>query len=591
MANTIVSYTGAKPVVFDSAVALGVATASAIATIEGYDTSALESAERAEAAAGLLDTTWTPARLTTLCWLDVGNPAKVFSDLSGTTPAVEGGPVGYIRDDSGNSRHWTAPANGNRATYRKTTDGRWYVEFDGTDDGGWIPNFTAVAQPYTRMSLIHLLGHTANDRLYDGGTGDVGALIQIGSDAPLLYLGSTTQATYGEAVPIGVDFVCEEVANGAASSIRQDDLSFYPGNSGSTGIDGWTIGGRRSGASSLDRFANFRFYGGFLVAGALSGADRKGARDFFKRRRSFLSSRKQINCVGDSLTRGVNASTPRATSYPGRLAARLGSGYTTWRRGVTSQQSHNIACRMNALAMTVSLTGNGIPASGAVSCTILSPLSTAGTQATSGPLANETSASDNLNSVPVTITADNGTKVEGLFSVGSSGVYSFTRLADGEPLAVSSGAAMNVIQTWRDFTNTVIWAGRNNLTETRVITDIAAMVASLKGAADYIVLGITNSRGGTEDTGSTNHTAMLARNATLASTYGTRFINIYDWLRDTSASGPYVALGLSSAGDAADIAAGRIGATWLSGDNLHFNDNGYDAIALTVANKVTALGW
>lgn len=567
-----------------------------IPAVQPYVNAAVLAAEDARVAAGLLDRSYHPSANGYVVVLDPGNLATLFRDIAGTIPASVNKQVGKMLDLSGNDYHWTAYNDASRPYLRRTPDGRYYVEF-AAGQWGMTSLFAAVlAQPFTRLSLIRQINWTANGIIFDGGgTGGAEVRLRQQSSSPLLSMDAGTIAILNGDSVIGQDTVVEEYFNGASSSLRQENYTAVVGNAGTNGMARLRIGGIWGGSeTSSGNHTNFRFYGVALMSGAQSGADRIANRSFYRRRRSYLATPKIIQCIGHSFPAGTGAST-QAQRYVNRLETRLGSGYATVNRGIPTQQSHNCACRMDALPMTVTLTGNAIPASGSVGMVMVSPLATTysgsgsvAIQAQSGPLANMANAS-----LPVTITATNGTVVEGMMSVaGTQGVYTFTRTASGEPLTVPVGATMHVLQNDRDYDLVILDPFRNNFREVaRCLSDAAAMVASLKPGSKFIFHGPTNSRGGTEDTGSAALTDMLALDAGLATAYGANHISIYNWLRDTSASGPYVALGLSSAGDAADIAAGRIGATWLSGDNLHPGNNGHDAISLADFNKAGVLGW
>jgi lysophospholipase L1-like esterase len=78
--------------------------------------------------------------------------------------------------------------------------------------------------------------------------------------------------------------------------------------------------------------------------------------------------------------------------------------------------------------------------------------------------------------------------------------------------------------TWNQLT--LIWSGRNNYTApSQVQSDIAAMVAALT-TNQYIVMSIINMEDATEYAGQANYNTLIALNAALASTYGTRYLDI-----------------------------------------------------------------
>ncbi|MEO5646115.1 MAG: tail fiber domain-containing protein, partial [Candidatus Paceibacterota bacterium] len=75
---------------------------------------------------------------------------------------------------------------------------------------------------------------------------------------------------------------------------------------------------------------------------------------------------------------------------------------------------------------------------------------------------------------------------------------------------------------------TIIWAGRNNVTDpTQIKADIASMVAALT-TTHYLVLGVLNNSA--EPSGSANYNTIVQLNSDLAATYGSRFIDMRTYL-------------------------------------------------------------
>lgn len=572
-----------------AAIAVSTATATTAAS------SAYGSALRADAAAGLINSQWTPAILfgpgVAGRWFDLSNMATLFSDLAGTQAAVIDGPVGKMLDRSANAGHWTAASVGARPTLRQTIEGVRYLEFDGVADYGDAVPF-AMPQPFMRISLVRQITWAANSYLFSNHSVGAGGGLQQLYTSPNVTINSGNPGFGGSNDrAVGTDMVLTELHSGAASYMRQDDYPPMIASGGTNPASGWRLGALWSNTSGdPSYYANFRFYGGIMIGRELSGAEQALIRGYYRSQRSFINSVTEIDYAGDSLTYGLNSSSPSTKSMPARVQARMGAGYVSRNRGIPSQISSNIATRFDGIPLTVALTNNALPGTGTVGFTVVSPLNEATpTQAASGPLSNLNSSSF-VNRFGALLTCDDGTVIPGAIYVGNAGVYTFTRDVAGQPLSVSSGSIMRVKQHGQDFNNVVIWAGRNNLNNLRVRTDVAGIFARYK--AGKIVLGLTTTRNGTEDTNSVNLNAVLAHNTYFAATYGNLFIDVYAWLRDTSSAGPFAALGKTpTAQDTADIAAGRIPQVWFSNDDLHFNDDGYDAISIPVAAKQTALGW
>jgi hypothetical protein len=66
-------------------------------------------------------------------WYDPSDLSTVFQDTAATTPSVVGDPVGRINDKSGNGFHLLQATAGLRPLLQ-TEGGRYYLNFDGTDD-------------------------------------------------------------------------------------------------------------------------------------------------------------------------------------------------------------------------------------------------------------------------------------------------------------------------------------------------------------------------------------------------------------------------------------------------------------------------
>ena len=82
---------------------------------------------------------WSPLRLFAAsevgAWYDPSDLSSMNtkSDGSGTVPGV-GDPVGRILDKSGNGKHATQATDAARPLLQQDAGGRYYLDFDGTDD-------------------------------------------------------------------------------------------------------------------------------------------------------------------------------------------------------------------------------------------------------------------------------------------------------------------------------------------------------------------------------------------------------------------------------------------------------------------------
>lgn len=127
---------------------------------------------------------------------------------------------------------------------------------------------------------------------------------------------------------------------------------------------------------------------------------------------------------------------------------------------------------------------------------------------------------------------------------------------------------------------TIIWAGRNNFTDsTTVVHDIALMVNSL-GHTHYLVLGILNGDTPDELKGRPHYKQIQNLNKVLAATYGNRFYDVKPYLlakRDSS-----------SQKDLLNVQQDVVPST-LRSDFLHLNDKGYGYVAEAVYSKFSIL--
>lgn len=69
-------------------------------------------------------------------WYDSSDFTTMFQDADGTTPVTAvGQSVGRINDKSGRGNHATQATAASRPTLQQDSTGRYYLSFDGTDDG------------------------------------------------------------------------------------------------------------------------------------------------------------------------------------------------------------------------------------------------------------------------------------------------------------------------------------------------------------------------------------------------------------------------------------------------------------------------
>lgn len=262
---------------------------------------------------------------------------------------------------------------------------------------------------------------------------------------------------------------------------------------------------------------------------------------------------------GDSLTAGAGASAAATTAYPPVSGNLFSPVRDISNQGIGAQTSTQIAARMGAQPITVTVTGNAIPASGGVAVTAksINPLYNSGTYmgTMTGTLAG----------------------VHGTMSTDGSGNWTFTRTtAAGGSTACPAGTVFvpDLADVFGE-TTAWLWLGRNGADAGYTIAgDIAACVAKQPRS---LVAGVTMSTG--DSAGAI--AGLAAVNAALAATYGDRYVDLMAAL---------VAAGDGSANDLADIAAGYVPRS-LRADAVHLNDAGYAVVAATFRARTLAIGW
>ncbi len=146
----------------------------------------------------------------------------------------------------------------------------------------------------------------------------------------------------------------------------------------------------------------------------------------------------------------------------------------------------------------------------------------------------------------------------------------------------SSDIYRRFINATGEYTNSVIiWAGRNNFEDpATVLADIAAMVAAL-GHTRYIVLSILN--GSTNPNPSLSYTQITSLNASLASVYGTRYLDVRSYL--VSQYNPLIPQ------DVLDFAADVVPSSLrVVADPIHLNTAGHSLVANYIySQKATIL--
>jgi lysophospholipase L1-like esterase len=136
---------------------------------------------------------------------------------------------------------------------------------------------------------------------------------------------------------------------------------------------------------------------------------------------------------------------------------------------------------------------------------------------------------------------------------------------------------------------TVLWMGRNNLTDpARIEEDIAAAVKSL-GTDRFVVMAILNGDlYGTEAKGTPGYDAIVGINGSLAYRYPSNFLDMRSYLVSL-----YDPSNLQDVQDhSSDIPPSSLRAHWNGGiDLLHLSPEGNAKVAQRVAQFITQHGW
>lgn len=277
---------------------------------------------------------------------------------------------------------------------------------------------------------------------------------------------------------------------------------------------------------------------------------------------------------GDSLTAGAGSSGGGAGqgAYIKQLADSLGRTY--YNGGIGGQTTPSIAARQGGQPALLTVTGNQIPASGAVAVTArtTNPITSQGAQSFSGTLAG----------------------VTGTLARAGDDSYTFTRAADGGAVACPAGSPfiLDVAMQQRGSTALIV-TGRNDAMTadaTALLASIAAMLAYLTPYYKNFLVGlILNSTA--EGIGSGNYNAIKARNDAIKAAYPNNYFDT----QSPPTAGEMAALGfVPDATDNADIANGCIPThmrNYTAADTLHLNNTGYALWAMRAKTAIQAKGW
>lgn len=235
--------------------------------------------------------------------------------------------------------------------------------------------------------------------------------------------------------------------------------------------------------------------------------------------------------------------------------------------GIPGQTSTEAALRQGGLDVFVSVTGNSIPAAGAVAATIIQPTGiwkTGSAWTFTGSLAG----------IPGTLAKD------------AADAWTFTRTTAGaateckpETRWIAEGMARN---NWV----TIFRAGKNSTNAAAIKRDALAVSRGLAGSnRRYLILPVYNST--TEPAGSANYITQMNINADHAAVHGPNYYDLRGWM---------IRNGLAAAGIAptqadTDAIAQDCLPPSLMYDNTHLNVAGRQVEGARIAHVITAKGW
>jgi len=187
--------------------------------------------------------------------------------------------------------------------------------------------------------------------------------------------------------------------------------------------------------------------------------------------------------------------------------------------GLAGQTSTEVAFRSGALAVSMTVAGDQIPASGSVAVTALAPSSDWRTG-----VSVQWTERGTLAGVPGTFRHQNA----------SNGGATFVRDAPGSVVSCPPGTRFYVTPDEKTGVGyercpATIWVGRNNHTSlANIQRDIQAMVTRFPNTK--LILSVTNTQN--EPAGSAGYQAVMAINSWLATTFPSRYVNVRRWLID-----------------------------------------------------------
>ncbi|WP_303704783.1 hypothetical protein [Celeribacter baekdonensis] len=219
--------------------------------------------------------TFLPTDLADLLgWYDPSDLTTLYQDAAMTIPvASSGDPVGAMLDKSGNGFHLVALSEAARPTLVDVS-GSAALSFDGIDD-----NLSAIApflSPQPNTIACKLMMRGIGSKLYNDiilGSADNGITTLEATDILGIYAGQKISSSNFPLL-VNQPFDVVGVYNAASSNIYAEGALVASGNVGTAGLGTLQLGG----ILSASRYAQFDFFGGAIVGGLLTEAERNSLR-------------------------------------------------------------------------------------------------------------------------------------------------------------------------------------------------------------------------------------------------------------------------------------------------------------------------
>lgn len=234
------------------------------------------------------------------------------------------------------------------------------------------------------------------------------------------------------------------------------------------------------------------------------------------------SDKSKIFVAGDSLSRGYFGGVPNQTSdsFPTKLQGMVPAGVSIINLATSGWTVDEVAVRIGAFPVALTLDGGQIPASGTVAAT---------TTATIGWGVGERAYPGTLQGVQGTLTRPTG----------SAKGFHFVRTTAGTAVTVTPGTVFVPDQAGHSTESAVVFLGRNDVGQGVTGSDasVAAHIANgvtrivdwlSRDIKQVLVVSVTTTTG--ERSGTSGYSTVTAANALLKDRYPTRFMDLRGYL-------------------------------------------------------------